>query len=145
MVHRKTVGLGLTGLSMVFLSILFILPWVKIFFPVVSGFMNVDTAIEKARLAEKEAKKAAAEAAKAEMRFASQQKREAEAEQRAAAAKAEAEMRFAEQRAVNAVNARERGGNEMEDLSQEELEEISIEIKDIVYQRARHICSLINQ
>jgi hypothetical protein len=139
MVHRKTVGLGLTGLSMVFLSILFILPYVKIFFPVVSGFMDVDTVIEKANLKEakraaKEAKKAAAARAEAEMRMIDQQKREA--------AVAAAKQARNAKRDADVAYARQQGENEMEGPSQEELERVS---RDRIYEETKELCSMISQ
>jgi hypothetical protein len=41
MVSRGVVGLGLSGLLFVFLGMLFVLPYIKMFFPRVSGFMDM--------------------------------------------------------------------------------------------------------
>jgi hypothetical protein len=41
MAQRQMVAFGLVGLALTFLTILFVLPYVKMFFPEVSGFENM--------------------------------------------------------------------------------------------------------
>jgi hypothetical protein len=40
---RNTVGLGLVGLFVVFLAVLYFIPMLKRFFPTVSGFQDIPT------------------------------------------------------------------------------------------------------